>query len=161
MGVITGAANLFLDPDCNSLRESVSGRSGRNSSRTNEQTNACAPTPVRGRRRVSLAESATGVQPILSSGVRRSRTSRKQSLENIQMSLLSQTEQTDWLLPRRSTGPMSPGLVPKIKTRRPSGSSQEAVDDFCWICHRPGQVSPGFFPDSATSSRESRDFLFF
>ncbi|KAL5964355.1 Protein kinase C-binding protein 1 [Taenia solium] len=143
--------SLLTDPDCNSLREPSSGRSGQNSSRANERNNARTPTPVRSRRRVSLVESATGVQSVPSSGKKRSRTSRKQSLENIQMSLLSQTEQTDWLLPRRSTGAMSPGLVPKIKTRRPSGSSQEAVDDFCWICHRPGQVAPGFSPDSLKS----------
>ncbi|VDM16193.1 unnamed protein product [Hydatigera taeniaeformis] len=132
--------SLLTDPDCNSLRESLSGRSGRSSSRPNEQAVARASTPVRSRRRVSLAEDAGGVQPAVSSGKKRSRTSREQSLENIQMSLLSQTEQTDWLLPRRTTGSMSSGLVPKIKTRRPSGSSQEAVDDFCWICHRPGQL---------------------
>ncbi|KAH9285990.1 Protein kinase C-binding protein 1 [Echinococcus granulosus] len=152
--------SLLTDPDWNSLRESTGGRSSRNSSRTNRQSETRTPTPVRGRC-VSLIEGTTVVQPVSSPVKKRSRNSRKQGLENIQMSLLSQTEQTDWLLPRRSTGPMSPGLVPNIKARHPSDSSQEAVDDFCWICHRPGQLKscsscPRVYHSNCSSIPESK-----
>ncbi|KAM3173946.1 hypothetical protein ACTXT7_011530 [Hymenolepis weldensis] len=62
---------------------------------------------------------------------------------NVEVSLLSQNNQTDWFDSGRTPAPAPsfPNLLPSIKTRRPSDSSDECGKKFCWICQerRPGQ----------------------
>lgn len=62
---------------------------------------------------------------------------------NVEVSLISQNNQTDWFDSGRTPAPAPsfPNLLPSIKTRRPSDSSDECGKMFCWICQerRPGQ----------------------
>ncbi|VUZ48651.1 unnamed protein product [Hymenolepis diminuta] len=62
---------------------------------------------------------------------------------NVEVSLISQNNQTDWFDSGRTPppAPSFPNLLPPIKTRRPSDSSDECGRMFCWICQerRPGQ----------------------
>nr|CDS30279.2 protein kinase C binding protein 1 [Hymenolepis microstoma] len=62
---------------------------------------------------------------------------------NVEASLISQSNQTDWLDCRNTPASAPPfsSLLPSIKIRRPSDSSDECVKKFCWICQerRPGQ----------------------
>ncbi|VDO04935.1 unnamed protein product [Rodentolepis nana] len=62
---------------------------------------------------------------------------------NVEVSLISQLNQSDWLDCRNTPAlvPSFSNVLPTIKTRRPSGSSDESGKKFCWICQerRPGQ----------------------
>ncbi|VDD75281.1 unnamed protein product [Mesocestoides corti] len=108
-------------------------------------------TPVSASRRRSDATPA-----LTSPSKRRGRPRRQCNLTNtrkvapvviqfnrgLQMSLISQPAQTDWLSSRRESTSLSTGDAPAIKVRRPSDSSVDAVDNYCWFCHCPGQVKP-------------------